>query len=203
MSQAAREQQGDASPSMFEALGQLNYYFRWMAFSALPQVLGPTRWAVGRCIVDLDHQTLGLSDRRDKRHPEIFRVPQRDISAMTGVCPRAVRNAINDLKHSKLLSHYAPGGGRQWGAGGTWCAFAVNRATIKELALYALPRTMPVHGGIRGKRANELPAVGIQVYGWRDRDPLIIPTQKLFVAAHVGDDLGEPDPQEVARIYGL
>lgn len=188
---------------MFEAVSHLNVYHRWLAFSGLPQAAGPTRWAVGRCIMDLDHQTMGTPSRRDERHPEIFRVPQCDVVTMTGLCERTVRNAIGSLVDSGLLSHYRPGGGRQYGGGGLWCAFGVNRAAIRDLAIYALPRIRPMHGGIRGRRANELPAVGVQVYGWREHDPLVIPTEEFFGLAHRGDDLGDPDPAEVARICGL
>jgi len=203
MSRANAAPGQSASPSPAETVWQISLTPRWLLFSALPQALGCTRWAMTQAIIQFDHQTAALPTRRRGADHAQFVVPQRDIAAATGLNERTVGRISSALARTHLLSSYNPGGGRQAGAGGKWCAYTVNRDTILALAQYALPRIIPMHGGVRGLGPNQLPAQGLHVYGWRERNPLVLSTDKLFMIAHRGDDPGDPDPGEVARICGL
>ncbi|HUU97218.1 MAG TPA: hypothetical protein VM487_15885, partial [Phycisphaerae bacterium] len=166
MSQAAREQQGDASPSMFEAVFQYSLCPRWLVYSGLPKALGATQWAVFRAIVELDHQTSKLPGRRGGKDHCLFRVPQSDIVSATGLTERTVRRSVSVLRETKLLGHYKPGGGRQAGAGGSWCTFGVNTSTINDLFAYVIPMLMRIHGGILNVPRSQLPPGGITIYGF-------------------------------------
>jgi len=196
-----------ASPSPAETRGQISVMPRWLQFSGLPQALGATRWAVFQAIVQLDHQTLGLASRRIGRDAGAFAAPQRDLVAITGLNQRTVGRTCQTLATTHLLGTYSPGGGRLAGAGGRWCKYAVNRDTMAALAQYALPRIMPLHGGIRGQRVNDLPRRGMRIYGLEDLAPLLLSTEELFLVAHrsgqAAEDPGDPDVVEVARICGL
>ena len=187
---------------MFETVWQISLIPRWLLYSGLPQALGPTRWAVFAALVQLDHQTAGLPTRRRGADAAAFVAPQRDVVAATGYSESSVRRALVSLARTDLLSVYRPGGGRQEGAGGAWCTFGIERTTMLRLAEYVMPRIMPMHGGVRGLSANELPGHGLHVYGWRD-DPVVLSTDKLFRLAYAGDEPEEPELEQIIEICGL
>jgi len=130
---------------------------RWLEYSKLPQVLGPTGWAVFRALVVMDHQTLRLKERRHGRGGSIFAVPQADLIAVTGLSDREVRRQVARLAGSKLLSYHRAGTGRHKGGGGQWGRFSINTKTLVILYRYVGPRLRRLHGGTQDLTLAHIP----------------------------------------------
>lgn len=179
---------------------------RWLEYSKLPQVLGPTGWAVFRALVVMDHQTLRLKERRHGRGGSIFAVPQADLIAVTGLSDREVRRQVARLAGSKLLSYHRAGTGRHKGGGGQWGRFSINTKTLVILYRYVGPRLRRLHGGTQDLTLAHIPEGGIQIYGLEDVGAVKRSFPDLS-AAETAKDIGteppELDVRKVAEICGI
>ncbi len=188
---------------------QFNLVPRWLLYSGLPQALGPIRWAVFQALVQVDHQTMGLDNRRRGKDKVKFAVGNEELSRISAVADP--RRAIRFLRTStKLLSYWRPGiGGALKGrAQARWSEYEVNRKTLLELYRYVAPRLTVSEGGVQ-TLAQEKPPLGMLVYGLPNPNRMDIPGLKLKPEAvaglrDAGIDIEDPvSLGEVRRICGV
>lgn len=165
----------DRQQQLLPAQQQLDILPRWLRWSGLPQVLGPTGWAIYQALVMTDHQTMGLKGRR---HYDglAFEVTQGELEQVTGFSERTVRRQIGDLFTRGLLAAYREGraGKASW--------VQIDRELLRELYRYVGPILRPEHQGLRGLDLHRNAEGGYLIYGFPARYPLTIDWHDLWMA---------------------
>jgi len=120
---------------------------RWLLFSKLPQIFGPTTWAVLIALVFTVDRLLRMRSPQWAVDDEFgyFKVRVRaEIPAQTGLCHRSVQRAMDALKRAKIIDVIP-------GEPGVITQVCFEKKTIEALARYCLPRLPGYQGGIAGK----------------------------------------------------
>jgi len=165
----------DRQQQLLPAQQQLDILPRWLRWSGLPQVLGPTAWAIYQALVMTDHQTMGLPSRR---HYDglAFEVTQGELEQVTGFCERTVRRQVGDLFARGLLEAYRESRAGKPG----WVQ--IDREILRHLYRYVGPILRPEHQGLRGYDLHRNAEGGYLIYGFPTRHPLVLDWHDLWVA---------------------
>lgn len=176
MAAAMPEQQQQLLP----AQQQLDVLPRWLRWSGLPQVLGPTAWALYQALVITDHQTMGLPSRRhwDGRG---FEATHDELVAVTGYDRRTVRRHLARLVERGPLSRY------QEGRGGRASWFEINGDLLRQLYRYVGPILRPEHQGLRGCDLHASAEGGYVIYGFMGRYAIIAEWHDLWMAQRAAE----------------
>ncbi|MFW6156887.1 MAG: hypothetical protein ACOC7J_06185 [Armatimonadota bacterium] len=170
---------------------------RWLRWSGLSQVIGPTAWALYMALIMVDHQTMGLPRRRHGRKGMAFEVGYDALERLTGYQERAIANRVQELRAKALLDHY-------WeGRSGYMSRFRVCRAFLRELYRYVGPILEPEHQGIRGVALRENLDGGLIIYGYHDQLPLMAQWEDLWKWQKASLDQHLPETPETGHVRSI
>lgn len=198
-----REQGATPHPNLYgPPMRQFDAMPRWLRWSGLAQtetadgkaLIGPTGWAIYQALVMVDHQTMGLPQRRHGSVGFGFEVRQGALERVTGFGARAIRNHAAALRELGLLSSY-------WeGRGGKPCRYEVSRKLLVDLYRYVGPILQPEHQGIRGVAMRDSLTNGMLIYGHHDTMPLIVQWEQLWAWQRSSLETGLPEWPDVGRV---
>lgn len=170
---------------------------RWLRWSGLSQVIGPTAWAIYQALVMVDHQTMGLPSRRHGREGMAFEVRQEALERGTGFGERAIRLQTLELRSRGLLCDY------RRGIAGHPSRYEICRPLLVDLYRYVGPILEPEHQGIRGVALRQNLEGGLIIYGYHDQRPLIAHWEQLSTWQHQSLQAALPEVPKVDRIRAI
>ena len=140
---------------------------RWLRWSGLAPVMGPTAWAIYQAVVMRDHQTMRL---KQFRHYDglACEITQNDLARTTGLSTRSVRRHCVGLLRDGYLTRYREGRS----AVPSW--FEINRDLLVQLFYYVGPILPARYGGLRDVVIHKVPEGGLVIYGEERYHPLIV-----------------------------
>ena len=182
---------------------------RWLVYSRLAEVIGPTQWGVFAALVMLDHSSMSLEkpERGEGRRRNVegeplrraFAAPIADVIAHTGLKERTIRRAIGELVAQRLLSYYMPGRGKPRGY--VWPEFCMCRGTLVDLFALTAPCIPVALGGYRDLSLQRVPRQGLRIYG-HENSPgeILVSTENLEVwRKRAGPEI---DLRDIERVCG-
>lgn len=166
---------------------------RWLRWSGLAQVLGPTAWAIYTALVMTDHQTMHMPSRR---HYDggAFELRQEALERLTGLGNRSITRHVETLMIRGVLARYRPGRAAQ----ASW--YAVDRELLTALYRYAGPILPPEYQGIRGIALRDNLEGGVIIYGYHEQMPLTIAWESLWAWQREGLSQGLPEMPLTANV---
>lgn len=170
---------------------------RWLLYSRLSECLTAPQWAVFVAIVQLDHQTRRVRQRRRGRDGARFVAPIEDICIRTGYRRTAVGTALRALSATRLMSYEARKGR------GRWPEFEVHMDAIATLCAYVAPRLRGMHGGIASKGKLTDLGPGFRIYGNGDHELVADLEIVRGWQRSMSGRIEAPDPERVAALCGI
>lgn len=168
---------------------------RWLMFSRLAEVIGPTNWAVLLALVATESRLLNMEKPKWKAEVwEPFKLRERiELCPQTGLSTRTVSRALAALAGWQLIA-VKSGGGRDF----TTVQF--NHAAIENLASIVMPRLPRYQGGFANRE--QLPEFVTywtdHNWGWkRERAEKLLPAAQGQRA-----DFGAPDIRAILTRLG-